>query len=128
MYFFSRWLLKITDFGIQQSRSADKILDEEAGGIVSKLLWKAPELLRDSTLKGTKKGDVYSFAIIWYELFRRPGVNEGPYVDSDLSQEQIIKNLRGSNTLDSIMTRPDLEALKRHSEVEPSESKLSKIF
>ena len=103
-------------------------MDEEGGSIVSKLLWKAPELLRDSTLKVTRKGDVYSFAIIWYELFRRPGVNQGPYVDYDLSQEQIIMNLQNSNTHDSTMTRPDLEALKRHSEFEPSETVLSKIF
>lgn len=38
-------------------------------------LWKAPELLRHPTppLRGTQKGDVYSFAIVLYEIIGRCG-------------------------------------------------------
>ena len=41
----------------------------------SGLLWKAPELLRDPYCppQGTPKGDVYSFAIILYEIHGRAG-------------------------------------------------------
>ena len=41
------------------------------------LLWVAPELLRipNRSLRGTQKGDVYSFAIILQEFHTR----EGPY-------------------------------------------------
>lgn len=43
----------------------------------SDLLWKAPELLREpnNAIRGTQKGDVYSFAIILFEIVGR----KGPY-------------------------------------------------
>ena len=75
-----------------------------------------------------KKGDVYSFAIIVYEMFRRPCVDEGPYVDTNLSQKQILENIRYPNKNHFTNNRPHLEALKQHAEIEPSENTLSKIF
>lgn len=43
--------------------------------VIKRSLWKAPELLRmiDPPIQGTQKGDVYSFAILLYEIFGRKG-------------------------------------------------------
>ncbi|XP_077988132.1 retinal guanylyl cyclase 2-like [Glandiceps talaboti] len=68
----SRWVLKITDYGIpalmatQNNYREQDRTDEE-------LLWSSPESLRDPVLmtKGSPKGDVYSFAIIVSELLTR---------------------------------------------------------
>jgi serine/threonine protein kinase len=39
------------------------------------LLWRSPELLRDPNppLRGSQKGDVYSFGIVLYEMIGRSG-------------------------------------------------------
>lgn len=41
------------------------------------LFWKAPELLRNpnAPIRGTQEGDIYSFAIILFEIIGR----KGPY-------------------------------------------------
>ena len=61
----SRWIVKITDFGLHELR-ANCDSDGEIGVTIEEqcehLLWKAPELLRDNNAppNGTQKGDVYS--------------------------------------------------------------------
>jgi len=48
------------------------------------LLWTAPELLRENNRKGTKEGDVYSFAIICCELVNRETVWNGVEREDDV--------------------------------------------
>ena len=122
-----RWLLKITDFGLQKSPCEGELEDEEKHGGVSKLFWQAPELLRDKTSNGSQKGDVYSFAIVCYEILRRPGIEEGPYVDTNLSSDKILEYIRDPSKNDFTDTRPNLKVLKNHSEIEPPSSALSKL-
>ena len=53
------------------------------------LLWVAPEILRlpNRPIRGTQKGDVYSFAIILQEFHTR----EGPYSSSYMDPKGISK-------------------------------------
>lgn len=52
------------------------------------LQWKAPELLRDigHSLYGSQKGDIYSFALILYEIHGR----KGPWGDIGLSAKGLL--------------------------------------
>ena len=73
-------------------------------------MWKSPELLREEIkgiLKGTQKGDVYSFGIILYEIFGR----SGPYGDTLMTNEEIVNQVRDPEPGCSF-TRPDLNVLK----------------
>ncbi|VDM46790.1 unnamed protein product [Toxocara canis] len=59
-----RWQVKLSNFGLS-------FLKEAEPRPVNTLLWTAPELLREENNVGTKKGDIYSFAIICSEIITR---------------------------------------------------------
>ncbi|XP_031556269.1 atrial natriuretic peptide receptor 2-like isoform X2 [Actinia tenebrosa] len=87
----SRWVLKITDYGLPTFRSkVKKSVDNYA--YYRDQLWVAPELLRNPNrdIRGTQKGDVYSFAIILHEFHTR----EGPYANSNLEPKEIIHRVK----------------------------------
>ncbi|KAL7071368.1 hypothetical protein ACQ4LE_009104 [Meloidogyne hapla] len=92
-----RWQVKISDFGLNMIRESQPISKR-------KLLWTAPELLRENNRKGTKEGDVYSFAIICCELVNRETVWNGVEREDDV--DEIIYRLRRSNA--AIPHRPHL--------------------
>ncbi|XP_063929420.1 atrial natriuretic peptide receptor 1 isoform X2 [Zophobas morio] len=74
----SRFVLKITDFGLHflRKHSNDSDETEEAHSFWERQLWTAPEILRfeNAPPEGTQKGDMYSFAIIMHEIIARQGV------------------------------------------------------
>ncbi|RWS11161.1 guanylate cyclase 32E-like protein, partial [Dinothrombium tinctorium] len=88
----SRWVVKITDFGLREIKSG-MVSGEDIIFLESeyeKLLWKAPEILRDhNSNKGSQKGDVYSFGIILYEILGR----RGPWGPTHLLPSEIIKRV-----------------------------------
>ncbi|KAF5274221.1 hypothetical protein FQA39_LY07325 [Lamprigera yunnana] len=70
----SRWVLQITDMGLHEFKAGEDgaIFREKE---LQRLLWRSPELLRLASppSRGTQKGDVYSFAIVLYEILGRSG-------------------------------------------------------
>jgi guanylate cyclase, other len=72
-------------------------------------LYRSPELLRDSNspLRGSQKGDVYSFGIVLYETINR----QGPWGDTKLSTEEIVANVR-AEPADGCIVRPPLRNLE----------------
>ncbi|EGT39195.1 hypothetical protein CAEBREN_31268 [Caenorhabditis brenneri] len=59
-----RWQVKISDFGISSIREFDKLSKE-------RMLWNAPEILRDETIERSQESDIYSFGIISSEIITR---------------------------------------------------------
>ncbi|XP_056147170.1 atrial natriuretic peptide receptor 2 [Lampris incognitus] len=88
----SRFVLKITDYGLASFRSFCE--NDDSHALYAKKLWTAPELLiyDRHPPQGTQKGDVYSFGIILQEIALR----NGPfYVEGmDLSPKEIVQKVR----------------------------------
>ncbi|XP_041356549.1 atrial natriuretic peptide receptor 1-like [Gigantopelta aegis] len=89
----SRFVVKITDFGLHYLRDSDEDSDQVDYAYHHSKLWSAPELLRihHRPPEGTQKGDVYSFAIICQEIVYRNGVFH--LHNLDLSPEEIIQKV-----------------------------------
>ncbi|XP_076458574.1 speract receptor-like [Babylonia areolata] len=86
----TRWVLKITDFGLHEFIHGAR-LDISDYAYYHSLLWRAPELLRDTApSRGTQEGDVYAFGIILFEIYGR----RGPYGDIPLSPKEIVERVR----------------------------------
>ncbi|XP_043995189.1 atrial natriuretic peptide receptor 1-like [Gambusia affinis] len=84
----SRFVLKITDYGLQSLRTSS--CPENTHAFYARKLWTAPELLRKECPPcGTQRGDVYSFGVILQEVALLKGVF---YLDShSLSPKEIIQ-------------------------------------
>ncbi|VDM63874.1 unnamed protein product [Angiostrongylus costaricensis] len=92
----SRFVLKVTDFGLHGLHAMEENTVDDIGehAFYKKLLWTAPELLRNPNPPpmGTQKGDIYSFAIILHEVLWRKGVF--PCKNENLSPYEIVQRVR----------------------------------
>ncbi len=95
----SRWVCKITGHGLHHIRSQAKMYTEKYASEndkLSRILWKAPELLKNGKRKGTVKSDIYSYGMIIQEIC----LEEVPYYYNQLDQDSIIALLKsGSNPI-----------------------------
>lgn len=66
------------------------VMHTRSSELVAAMFWTAPELLRRNsrTCHGTPKGDIYSFAIIMWELMYNS--KAGPYQDINLDPKGLI--------------------------------------
>ncbi|PVD39419.1 hypothetical protein C0Q70_02049 [Pomacea canaliculata] len=113
----SRWVLKINDFGVGALMARTCLSPVFRA---TSLLWRAPELLRTGIPppQGSQKGDVYSFAIILYELYGR----RGPWGDTKLSNSDIVRRLRTEDYTKQASVppfRPDTSVLQVKAGVVP---------
>ncbi|KAI4500683.1 hypothetical protein M0802_004275 [Mischocyttarus mexicanus] len=108
----SRWVVKLSDFGLHEFKRDAECEPSDVMKKYHGLLYRAPELLRSTgvdepTARDFQKGDVYSFAIVLYELQGR----HGPFGITQLSASEILKKII---TRDPIKPpyRPPLEQLE----------------
>ncbi|KAK3597533.1 hypothetical protein CHS0354_018132 [Potamilus streckersoni] len=92
----SHFQLKLTDYGLQTLYMMNRKEEMKGTNATSfssyKLLWVAPEHLRESQeyMKGSKNGDVYSFAIVLQEITLR----SPPFDDCPLTADELIEKLK----------------------------------
>uniref|UniRef100_A0A0K0F8E6 Guanylate cyclase n=1 Tax=Strongyloides venezuelensis TaxID=75913 RepID=A0A0K0F8E6_STRVS len=93
----SRFVLKITDYGLNELRAYEEISQEkdDSHEYWKKFMYTAPELLRlpNPPRGGTQKGDVYSFGLIAHEVVYRcgPFYRGDESADPKFIYEQVFK-------------------------------------
>lgn len=106
----SRWVLKVTDFGLLQLRAEAETEDIGEDIYYRNLLWKSPEMLRKFGLEGNQKSDIYAFAIILHEIIFR----EGPFginAMNEMDCSGIIKKVRDYPSSGCEPFRPDMNLI-----------------
>ncbi|XP_013384336.1 guanylate cyclase 32E [Lingula anatina] len=110
----TRWVLQISDFGLYSLDShTDRRQSVDGLNYYKDLLWTAPELLRSANRppQGTPKGDVYSFAIILFEVHAR----NGPWGDAKMPPQDIIEHVKStSNVTEPFRPETHLLSCKPH--------------
>ncbi|CAI2346987.1 unnamed protein product [Caenorhabditis sp. 36 PRJEB53466] len=112
-----RWMVRLSSFGLRELRCDENELERENDVQEGKSqLWTAPELLRwtqgslaQCPVILVQKADVYSLAIVLYELFGRLG----PWGDEPMEPREIVSIVKaGSFSREKKAFRPDLAVLK----------------
>ncbi|XP_077993938.1 atrial natriuretic peptide receptor 1-like [Glandiceps talaboti] len=88
----SRFVLKLTDFGLNSLSRGKARRYKNDYNEMSKMLWKAPEILRESSSRGSQEGDIYSFGIIVYAITTRAVPFEAESVD--IHMNEIVEKIK----------------------------------
>lgn len=103
----SRWVLQISDYGLHEFKVGQEVNAHSEEKRLRDLLWRSPELMRmeHPPARGTQKGDVYSFAIILFEIIGR----KGPWGQLDYSLEYILDRVAHPELHRNQIFRPNLK-------------------
>ncbi|XP_038078449.1 atrial natriuretic peptide receptor 1-like [Patiria miniata] len=113
----SRFVLKLIDFGLLSFREG-AARPRGSHAQQTKLLWVAPELLRDPKRGPTKEGDIYSVGMVMREVATR----EGPY-------EVEAKNMDVGEILKKIKLPPaGLQPFRQRATAENVDSSISELI
>ena len=64
--------IKIADFGLSKTRDLSNVPRTKSNAIIGSVPWAAPEYLDPTRfLERSEKGDIFSFAVILWELITR---------------------------------------------------------
>ncbi|KAK3097838.1 hypothetical protein FSP39_013668 [Pinctada imbricata] len=85
----NRWVLKLTDFGLNFRRNGYRKRFLSEYQLYSGLYWTAPENLQADNTCHSCKGDVYSFGIILFEMLYRTQ----PYETLHTTPKEVINRL-----------------------------------
>lgn len=115
----ARWQLKITDFGLHQyrkkaSQPPPPSNESSRQSYFRNKLWLAPELLRDESLIGNQKTDIYALGIILHEIAARQGPFGVDDSSSCLKPEQIIQMVKCQQSNHSQMIHVDVSSSSSH--------------
>lgn len=119
---------------VSSNPSRSRILFKNRGA--AKYFWTAPEHLRDKNLRcaGSKKGDVYSLAVIFLEIFTRKepyyyGTSAKPHWATIKPERRALQpSGAGSGTQTGSITRPRNQSVSQQSQIsEPTQSLISSL-
>ncbi|XP_071510210.1 atrial natriuretic peptide receptor 1-like [Diadema antillarum] len=112
----SRFVLKLTDFGLREFRELEKSDGDLANSKnLQKMLWRSPEQLRHPEMKPTREGDIYSVGIIMQEILSRGRPFEEER--NNMEFDEILKKLRETcnppfrPTVPEELCRPEIAAI-----------------
>lgn len=103
----SRWMLQVTDFGLHDLRHCAESESIGEHQHYRNQFWKSPELLRNSNVYGTPKGDVYAFAIIMYEIVSR----KGPFGQTTYEPKEIVDLVKKKPVNGTEPFRPEIDCI-----------------
>ncbi|XP_072028114.1 atrial natriuretic peptide receptor 1-like [Amphiura filiformis] len=87
----SRFVLKLTDFGLHEFQKSAKQEDTTTCNN-DKLLWRAPEVLRNPLMDPTKESDIYSAGMVIYAIVTRDELFDDERLD--IGTDAILEKLK----------------------------------